>query len=426
LFASVHIGCARYDGADLFNLSTDISFPNYERSVDKHRHLHTQTRHLPSLHKPNHSNNTPIKHHGRHRQEVQPQGYQGYNPNPRGLLSPFQGRQGQVIILKDVDIKATRRFSKAAKEVLPKENTTADVKAAKCKFILKHTGSKAPLDRDIQSLLYWVEDNRLEDQAEALNYDTITYPVGSDKWPAGATKLSVCTNILAAIDAFKVPISTNLLFQQMEADILSRPINKTELASLFELLPRGHKLVTAAIQSLTFYFWGNKIPAKQNEEIDGYMNEQPELLGMFNQEFARFGDMRRERRAMQKAAAEKNKAKSEGSVASQSPKSDEKVGSVASQSPKSDEKASPQSVKSYREVVSNNPNSDEKRGSVNPGSDGKVFSRAPSRRRVLRGRTPASLRRRRVRRRRRRARFPKTTTTGLPCLLSKSEMRLVC
>jgi hypothetical protein len=131
---------------------------------------------------------------------------------------------GKTLIEADVDIKALRRFSLAAKEVLPGANVTDQKPTENLKFEIHLVGYNEPLDHALEGLLAWMEREKHQDHSAQI--DVTTIKVDDSK------KILLGINILASCLAFRVPISTRLIEDQMRADIRSRPITAEELSAL--------------------------------------------------------------------------------------------------------------------------------------------------------------------------------------------------
>jgi hypothetical protein len=98
----------------------------------------------------------------------------------------------------------------------------------------------------------------------------------------------IMINIVAACLALKVTFTLSYLVEDILKEMYRRPIRKEELAAAWELLPDGHKIITAAIQSLTYFYRAGKIDTTENTKLEQYIYADPDLEELFDAEESMF------------------------------------------------------------------------------------------------------------------------------------------
>jgi len=184
-------------------------------------------------------------------------------------------RSDGTIIKHDVDIKALRRFSNAAKAVLPIDNTTRDADAANITYAIKPLGRRHPSDHAILGLLNRFEVIKHDNEPAVLRASDIT----------GGLALHV--DVLAACYALRVPFSIRPLEDDILKSIHDGPVTADQLAALWELLPSSNKLVAAIVQSLTHFYRVGEIETEHNTELEKYIFNDDNLAKRFDAEAAR-------------------------------------------------------------------------------------------------------------------------------------------
>jgi hypothetical protein len=180
-----------------------------------------------------------------------------------------------AIIKSDVDILALRRFSKSAKNVLPRDNGTTNLDEPNFVYKMQPAGYNQPNDNAVVGLLEGFEKHKKRDHPPHI----YAHEIGGS--------FITQVNFLAACLAFDVYISTKGLEEDLRNEIHDHPITKAELQALWQLLPDGHALIKAAVQALTYFYRTDQIEFEQNKEIEDYLFEDKDLEALLFEESKR-------------------------------------------------------------------------------------------------------------------------------------------
>jgi hypothetical protein len=101
---------------------------------------------------------------------------------------------------------------------------------------------------------------------------------------------------LAACYAFDTPFALRYLEQDIYNAVKKSPLSNDALTAIWELLPDGHYIIRAAVESLTHHYSVGKIGEEQNKELEAYIYNDKDLAKLFDEEGKKQKKMRKARR----------------------------------------------------------------------------------------------------------------------------------
>ncbi|KAF2771854.1 hypothetical protein EJ03DRAFT_10186 [Teratosphaeria nubilosa] len=162
------------------------------------------------------------------------------------------------VIKPSVDITALRRYSKEARLQIPPNSTTTDQSKTTVDFKLpKYIGYSMVTDEAVHDVCQFLENHRRDNDLPRFTKESLS---GKDLH---------LVNAYALMRALGVPFSPFPLEKQICEIIRERPITANELAACWELLEDSHeRILTTAVQSLTYFYRARKIGHEQNNAIE--------------------------------------------------------------------------------------------------------------------------------------------------------------
>lgn len=152
---------------------------------------------------------------------------------------------------------------------------------------MKPAGYNPPSDSSVKGLLNWMESRKHDHHPELPHAATIT-----PRNMSADGLLVLYINMLAGFYAFRVPMSSAKLADDVYNEMRRRPLKKKELAAVWELLPDGHRLIKGATTTLTYHFLYGSIDVVENLALEEYTGADPALKRDFDEEerkLKRFG-----------------------------------------------------------------------------------------------------------------------------------------
>ncbi|KAH9826111.1 hypothetical protein Tdes44962_MAKER03764 [Teratosphaeria destructans] len=190
------------------------------------------------------------------------------------------------VIKPGVDITALRRYSKEARLQIPPNSTTVDPSKIAAEFKLpQYIGYSMVTDEAVHDVVQFLEKHRRDNDLPRLTKESLS-----------SEDLVHLINAYALVRALGVPFSPFPLEKQICEMIRKRPITASELAACWELLEDLHeRIITTAVQSLTYFYRARKIDSEQAKAIEQYCSHETELQGLFGAEMLRQQRLSRER-----------------------------------------------------------------------------------------------------------------------------------
>lgn len=175
------------------------------------------------------------------------------------------------VVAVGLDKYGLKRFSQEAMFQTPSPELVTRSTAVNNAVLSLPPISKVPATcAAFQRVLEWIEANK------KAHTPTPIFPIKTD-----THALLDMVDLYAAYMAFKPTIQATPLRNRILEIIRNRPITAEELVSIWTHLPQDHRIVTAAVSALTYFYLKWAIADEENDKIEAYLEHEDALKALF-------------------------------------------------------------------------------------------------------------------------------------------------